>query len=311
MIPENNEIRIEVTTKCNYKCIICPREELTRKIETMSFELFKYILDKINLETSQYNTLTFPGMGEPLLDESLDDKIAYAKKRGFTVLLLTNGSLLDVERFKRLEKMGVDSIRVSLYGDSQDSYNAVHGVENSRYFQKIKENLTKISEIKNHTNLLLTYNLVDGCNNSTLESWIEYWKDKVDLLEVWCPHNWVDGRSYRVIQQEKLKTCGRPFNTPLQIQVDATVNMCCFDFDGKLLLGDLRTQTLKEIFESPMFKKLAECHTTGNYKESGLICENCDQRNKDKSDVMIYNSKYSLNERVWKVSTTYEEISKK
>ncbi|MCP4265464.1 MAG: radical SAM protein [Candidatus Brocadiaceae bacterium] len=308
MIPENNEIRIEVTTKCNYKCIICPREELTRKIETMSFELFKYILDKINLETSQYNTLTFPGMGEPLLDESLDDKIAYGKKRGFTVLLLTNGSLLNVERFKRLEKMGVDSIRVSLYGDSPDSYNTVHGVENSRYFQKIKENLTKISEIKNHTNLLLTYNLVDGCNNSTLESWIEYWKDKADLLEVWCPHNWVDGRSYRVIQQEKLKTCGRPFNTPLQVQADATVNMCCFDFDGKLLLGDLRTQTLKEIFKSSMYKKIERCHLSGDYGGSRLICEACDQRNVDKSDVMIYNSKYDIKERVGKVSTTYQRI---
>jgi organic radical activating enzyme len=308
MIPKNNEIRIEVTTKCNYKCIICPREELTRKIETMSFELFKSIFDKINLEASQYNTLTFPGMGEPLLDETLDEKIIYAKKQGFTVLILTNGSFLDVERFKRLEKIGVDSIRVSLYGDTPDSYNTVHGVKNTNYFRKIKDNLTKISEIKKNTSLLLTYNFVDGYNNSTLEPWIEYWKDKVDLLEVWCPHNWVDGRSYRVVQQEKLKTCGRPWNTPLQIQADGTVNMCCFDFDGKLLLGDLKKQSLKEIFESTMFKKILKHHTSGDYSGSGLICENCDQRNSDKSDVMTYNSKFDIQERVKQVSTTYSDI---
>ncbi len=64
MIPENNELRLELTTKCNYDCIICPREKLTRKRETMSYELFKYIFDKINTETSQYDTLTFPGLGE-------------------------------------------------------------------------------------------------------------------------------------------------------------------------------------------------------------------------------------------------------
>jgi len=210
MIPKSNEMRIEVTTSCNYNCILCPREKLTRKIETMSFELFKNIFDKTNSETSQYNTLTFPGMGEPLLDESLDDKIIYAKKRGFSVLILTNGSLLTVDRFKRLEDIGVESIRVSIYGDSPESYNAVHGIKNKDLFHRIKQNLTSISKVKKKTKLLITYNVVEDYNESTLKSWIEYWKDKVDLLEVWRPHNWVDGRNYRVVDQKKLKTCGRP-----------------------------------------------------------------------------------------------------
>jgi len=310
MIPESNEIRMEVTTKCNYRCIICPREKLTRAIETMDIELFKYIFNKINAETSQYDTLTFPGLGEPLLDETIDDKIIYAKKHGYTVLMLTNGSLLTVDRFKRLESIGVDSIRVSIYGNSSESYNAVHGTKNSNLFKEIKRNLTEISRIKARTSLLLTYNVVDGSNDSALESWIEYWRDKVDLLEVWRPHNWVDSRNYRDVQKDKLKTCGRPVNTPLQIQVDGTVNMCCFDFDGKLLLGDLKKQTLEEIFGSLMFNKILRHHTSGDFKGSGLICENCDQRNMEKTDAMIYNSKYDIQERVMKVSTTYADIER-
>jgi hypothetical protein len=85
--------------------------------------------------------------------------------------------------------------------------------------------------------------------------------------------------------------------------------MCCFDFDGKLLLGDLKKQTLDEIFESSMFNKILKCHTTGDYIGSGLICENCDQRNMEKTEAMIYNSKYDIQERVKKVSTTYNEIT--
>lgn len=309
MIPESNELRFEVTTKCNYNCIICPRDKLTRNIETMSLELFKHLFDKINSESSQYNTLTFPGLGEPLLDETLDDKIIYAKKHNYTVLMLTNASLLTVDRFKRLEEIGVDSIRVSIYGDTPESYNAVHGTKNSDLFQEIKSNLTEISRVRKSTSLLLTYNVVSECNEADMESWIGYWKDKVDLLEVWRPHNWVDSGDYRVVQSKQLRTCGRPWNTPLQIQVDGTVNMCCFDFDGKLLLGDLKTQTLKEIFESSIFQKIEKYHTSGDYKGSGLICEHCDQRNSDKSDVMIYNSKYDISERVKKVSTTYSDIN--
>lgn len=310
MIPKSNELRFEVTTKCNYNCIICPREKLTRKKETMSFELFKLLFDKINLETDQYNILTFPGMGEPLLDKSIGEKVEYAKKRKFQVLLLTNASLLSVNRFKELEALGVDSIRVSFYGDTPESYARVHGIKNKALFKKNRDTLTEICRIKKRTQILLTYNIVKDSNDSYVSSWISYWQDKADLLEVWRPHNWAIGKDYRKVQKEKLKTCGRPFKTPLQIQVDGSVNMCCFDFDGKLLLGDLKSQTLNEIFQSAMFKKIVKCHTTGNFKNSGLICENCDQRNADKSDVMAYNSKFDIKDRVKKVSTTYADISK-
>jgi recombinational DNA repair protein RecR len=66
---------------------------------------------------------------------------------------------------------------------------------------------------------------------------------------------------------------------------------------------------LKEIFESEMFKKIEKCHLTENFENSGLICENCDQRNADKSDVMVYNSRFDIQERVKKVSTTYSDIT--
>ena len=86
--------------------------------------------------------------------------------------------------------------------------------------------------------------------------------------------------------------------------------MCCFDFDGKLTLGDLKKQSLKEIFSSPMYKKIATHHTTGDFENSGLICEHCDQRNVSKKGVMLYNSEFDINERVKAVSTTYQNMEK-
>jgi len=309
VIPESNELRFETSTLCNYDCIICPREQLTRKKETMSFDLFKLLFDKINNETDQYNTLTFPGMGEPLLDKSLNQKIEYAKKKNFTVLMLTNASLLTLDKFKEFESLGLDSIRVSFYGNSPESYKKVHNITDEGLFKKIRDTLTDICKAKKTTQILLTYNVVENSNDALTDSWIQYWQDKADLLEVWRPHNWAVGKSYRPVQETQLKTCGRPFKTPLQVQVDGTINMCCFDFDGKLLLGDLKTQTLDEIFRSEPFNKILLHHTSGDFKNSGLICENCDQRNADKSDVMIYNSKFNIEERVQKVSTTYSDIT--
>lgn len=307
-IPQSNEIRFEVTTRCNYNCIVCPREKLTRKLETMSFALFKFLLDKVMKETSQYRIITFPGMGEPLLDKDLDKKIRYAKNNKFKVLILTNGSLLDLKKFQELEKLGVDSIRVSLYGNSERSYNSVHGLNRGGLFAKIKRRLTNIAKNKKTTKLLLTYNVINDVNEADMNSWVGYWQDKADMIEVWRPHNWVDGRSYRKVQNKLLNSCGRPWRTPLQVQVDGTINMCCFDFNGKLTLGDLKTQSLKEVFQSSIFRKILRCHSTGDFKNSGLVCRNCDQRNSDKSSVMIYNSQFDISERVKMVSTTYEKV---
>ncbi|GAJ05463.1 unnamed protein product, partial [marine sediment metagenome] len=44
------------------------------------------------------------------------------------------------------------------------------------------------------------------------------------------------------------------------------------------------------------------------FEASGLICESCDQRNKDKSDVMIYDSKFDIEQRVKMTSTTYTKV---
>lgn len=311
-IPTNSDMRFEVSTLCNYKCIICPHHKLIRKKEIMSLDMFKYLFDKINEETDQYTTITFPGMGEPTLDKTLLDKIAYVKSRklDMEVTFITNASFLTPERWMHLEDLGVTSVRISFYGNDAESYAEVMGIRNKNAFEKVCNNLIEISKIKKKTKLLLTMNIINNEYNIVPEEWIKFWEEKADLIEVWAPHNWVDSVKFRKVQEKQMKTCGRPFDGPLQVQVDGTVNMCCFDYDGHLTLGDLKTQSLQEIFSSPLFKKIVQCHTSGEFKESGLICENCDQRNLDKSDVMVYNSKFDIAERVKQLSTTYVKVHK-
>lgn len=309
-IPTSDDMRFEVSTHCNYRCIICPQHKLIRNKEIMSLDLFKFLFDKINAETDQYNNLTFPGMGEPTLDKTLFDKIAYARQQrpSLTMTFITNASLLTPERWKRYEDLGVTSVRVSFYGNTAASYQKIMGVNNDNMFDKVCQNLVEISRIKKKTKLLLTMNVISEEYDVTSDEWIKFWEEKADLVEIWAPHNWVNAVQHRKVQDKKLDSCGRPFHGPLQVQVDGTVNMCCFDYDGHLTLGDLKTQNLKEIFSSPLFKKLVSCHFSGQFEGSKLICENCDQRNLDKSDVMAYNSKFDVQERVKQISTTYAQV---
>lgn len=305
MIPKSNDVRFELTTHCNYDCIICPREQLKRPKTVMTTALFEALLGRIAQDSRQYELLTFAGLGEPMLDPGFLDKVEIGRKNGFEVLLLTNGSQLTMDNFAAMDELGVQSVRVSFYGMTAQSYAAVHRPTSKHAFETVCETLARIASMKRRTKLLMTFNVIPGVNDADLEPWIAYWQPRADLVEAWRPHNWVYGRSLRNVSETLRPTCGRPGTGPLQIQADGTVNMCCFDFNGDLTLGDLKVDGLARIFESDPFLRLSRCHATGDFSGSGFICEHCDQRNVNKDDVMVYNSRFTPTERVRMTSTGY------
>ena len=80
--------------------------------------------------------------------------------------------------------------------------------------------------------------------------------------------------------------------------------MCNFDYNGINVLGDLKTHSLEEIFESKAYTDLKEAHETGNLDR--YICNNCDQR-KSKMGTVLYNKLYEEEERV-NLTYCYEKI---
>jgi hypothetical protein len=297
MIPDSNEARIEVSTLCNYNCIICPHDSMTRKKEVMSTRLFRKILDKL---PDQYDTLTFSGIGEPLMNPDINNMVAWANRSGFRTLLLTNGYLLTPARLDHLINLGLDSVRVSFYGVRMKTYAMAHGCSEEWGFVAHDNVANALGKI----DIVLTFNVIPGVNDEEMERWSESWRGAKQ--EIWHPHNWVYGRTYREVQSEKVNTCGRPFNGPLQIQVDGTVIMCCFDYEGKLELGDLKTHSLEEVFDTFPFKMIVANHERNIHM--GMICQHCDQRNASKDDVMIFSSEHDLKERVTLTSTCYKKV---
>lgn len=309
MIPKNNEIRFEPTTACNYKCVFCRSPELKRPVDTMKMPLFSSLLSRIQSETQQYDTMTWAGIGEPLLNPHIEEMTRYATKRGMRVLVVTNGSLLTRDRFKSLQDAGVYSVRVSFHGATRDGYARLHGRD---MFDETLANVYAASAERTTCKLLLTWAQVEGVNEDATQTWIDLFDRRVDLMEIWRAHNWAGAFKFRKEQDVKLRTCGRPDRGPLQVQVDGKLTVCCFDYDGQLEFGDLKSQTLATAFDSPQFRAIKERHDSGNYCGSGLVCEHCDQRNADKSDVLIYTSaNVAPEKRVLMTSTAYTQTTKR
>jgi MoaA/NifB/PqqE/SkfB family radical SAM enzyme len=119
--PLPSVILIENTNCCNARCVMCPREKLTRKPGVMTFELFEKIIREVS-ETKRKPVVHLHGFGEPLLDESLPERIKLAKAFGIKhTYLVTNASLLFPETAGKIIGSGLDSMKISFYGTDDKS----------------------------------------------------------------------------------------------------------------------------------------------------------------------------------------------
>lgn len=133
-------VSLEVTSQCNLKCKYCytdAGEKQEKELEK------KEILDLIDhLYSVGVGSLVFTG-GEPLCRPEIFEIARYADEQDFTIILSTNGTLLDTETALNLASSGFKSVQVSIEGN-ENQHEALTGVPGS--YQKAVtalENLEK------------------------------------------------------------------------------------------------------------------------------------------------------------------------
>ncbi len=299
-----SEVRIEVSTLCNAKCVFCPHgdDTFTRKKRTMSFSDFKKYLDQVIKFKPTISDITFSGFGEILLDKDLIRKLEHAKDLGLKIHLLSNLSLANVEILDKISKIGIEDLRVSLHTSDGDKYSSIMVFNSSNYnYEKTINNIE--TALNKGIKVILTAVSIEGLNKD-MKCLISKYSDYIEL-DIWKPHNWVYGKNYRSSNKVKNKTCGRPFSGPLEILVDGRVNMCCFDFNSEMTLGDMNSNTLKEIFTSSKFTDIQNNHLIGVH--GNTICSKCDQLYPNKKGVLLYSNRGI--ERENKTSTGLKKIT--
>lgn len=280
----NTEIRFEVTNICNAKCIMCPREKMKRRQGTLDLELYKKVLDEAVDMGCKYVCLE--NFGESFIDPYIFERAKYAKHKGLEVYTVTNASLLDEEKCNGVLDF-FDKVRISMYGITEKTYEAIH---KGLVFKEVKENVTRLFQMRKQRCSKLKiemYFLLMEENRHEVDIFIKQYKDIADTLSVWKPHNWGGARSYRKIHSKK-ESCGRPMRGPIQVQWDGLVVPCCFDYDSKIVLGDLKNHSLSEVLHSESYNALRRAHQEGDFSKFAF-CNLCDQLNKN-DDILVYST---------------------
>lgn len=289
------EVRYEVTDHCNAICIMCPRDkhEDGRPHGIMDLEKYKRSIDEVVALGA--TRVVLQGFGEPLIDKTLEQKIAYAKEFNLNTYIITNGSLITRARAKTLIEAGLDEMRVSFYGMSPETYNVV--MERLDYHLATKNLLGFLEERAalglKKPKLELSY-LVMKENESDVDAFKDFWGPRADAIEIWRPHNYGDGRSYRERHEavEIKTTCGRPENGPLQIQWNGEVVPCCYDYNNQIILGNAFDSPVLDILNGEKYRLLRLSHRMKQFKLFPY-CDQCDQL-LPHADALVYTNKHNL-----------------
>lgn len=129
----------ECTLRCNLKCRHCGSDcKVDDKRTDMPLEDFIPVLDEIKQKTN-HPLLVITTGGEPLIRKDIFECGKEIKKRGFYWGMVTNGTFLSEDTFKKLLKVGLDSLSISLDGlhdehnwmrQSSSSYdNAINAID--------------------------------------------------------------------------------------------------------------------------------------------------------------------------------------
>lgn len=129
-------VGMDITSKCNLNCLHCRTDATTKNTNYLSFSLIKKTL--YDLAKLKIFELIISG-GEPFIRKDIFDiiKLTITLKIPY-VTVVSNGTLLNKQKIKKLKKKGLRNITISLDG-LQKSHDSLRGKGN---FERTIDNMS-------------------------------------------------------------------------------------------------------------------------------------------------------------------------
>lgn len=268
-------IQIELTNKCNLKCIHCYHDE---NLDSLSIdELSKFFAQ---IKNSQFVKITLTG-GEVGILPYWKDVVKVAEENGFIVTILSTLTNMNRQDLDFLISDNIYAIQTSIYGSNSNFHEKITKTENSfyktlnglKYLKEkgcnvsatctvMKENFDDIINIKKlmhilDINIIFDYRILESRNNT---------KNIKDML--------INSQEYKYLEKHGI------FQKKEKIICTACCHRIGISQKGEIFacpslrvpLGNMKRDNLIKIVNSDFFKKL-EKDVKAYYPEECLRCD--------------------------------------
>lgn len=273
-------ILIEPINRCNSRCIMCGIDFDAKIPASLDKGLFAKIAAEIGRHHREVEKVSLTLDGEPLLDKHLHEKIRLLKEVGVgRVNIASNASLLDETRARGLIEAGLDEIYITIDSLNQKTFEAIRvGLDFGAVYGNTR-NLVRLRDAMKAPLVIRVQMVQQAENQAEPEAFTRHWRGLLgpgDQVVVQRAHNWASVVSVLSFGDEadiNHIPCIALWGT-LALQADGRVKLCCMDTACNMPMGDLRQQTIAEVWSSPALNAVRTRHLSGQ-RQTIPLCDGC------------------------------------
>ena len=272
---------LEINNTCNIDCLMCRTSLATRKKGKISDETLQIALKR--LKEDGIKNVSLHTIGDPLANPRLEEVFKELRKNNIHCSISTNGLLLYKHVDVLKEYLDVcPSIRISIDGATKKTYEKIR---NKGKWEDLIYNLDLCSEKLRSSSLSTDINMtISKDNYKEIGQFIIFFSKYVSYPFLDLSFNFVNSLSPDTSYFHDVnllpehthinKMCGLVTGNTSFVLFDGKVSVCCRDYSGELIIGDIKDKSLSDIRKSKELNTLQKAHTNGNLKNYNL-CKNC------------------------------------
>jgi len=270
---------IELVGVCNLKCDYCFQNGLIKEeLGFMEFELFRKIIDEG--KEKGLCAVKLQVRGESFLYPKLFECIRYAKEAGVVdVQITTNGTIMDNKRIQKILDSGLDGIVFSVDSQHVNSYKEKFKSQNLSSIEQAINNFLNLRQKqgRSHPWVRVQASILEDCDDNIRKAENELKKkfSLADIVIVSKVHNFLENvEAYPGFHDNyDLLPCDYLMQR-LTVFWNGDVTTCCVDYNNRFKLGNVKQQTVREIWNSEKMENLRKSHSSGLRRDT-TICKNC------------------------------------
>jgi sulfatase maturation enzyme AslB (radical SAM superfamily) len=270
---------LDTADACNLHCKYCTEEHgfiRRRTYKRLSEQMVRQVFAEVRSAPGRdrLSSVNIGTLGEPLLHPEtvfliLEECTASGVMETF---LHTNAQLLTEEIFRKLQKLGLTYLFISLDAFHEETYREIRGKDLSPVVNTILQ-IVQIRDRNGDSFPKLRVSFLENEDNrEEMNRFIEFWEGKVDFVDV---QKLIDFTGSHGSSDGALAYCSDPFRR-MTVGVQGEMGLCCAGFImlPELYVGIFPQTTIYEAWNGEKAKALREA-LSSNHLEDFSCCMKC------------------------------------